>query len=420
MQRLRRGGRAAAFAVYAAAATGIACFAAPRTAVAAESGAYSGAVVVIDPAKTVSADFHGLGVQWDPFEHQPSPADWRLIERRVDYVRSGYLRVMTGLASYFQRLRCGRKKPRYVWNDGSPSDQAGFKRLTDILDYAQSRKIDVILGEWGIPSPIFKIDETDPRWPKAIAGFVKYLRGMHGYTVVKYYNCINELNGNWSGNKNYESWSAAIRNLHQAFDASGLSRSVGIVGPDATVAKNWTDSWVYLNRAVKEHPALADAWDLHWYATDDEINSDTIEQTLLDKAGLIKTDDPKGKVKLRSLCESGILTGKVNGDQQPRVKTYEYGAEMADYVAQVGRAGWEGALAWDLDDAMHSVGGHDEDPPTADPAHSQSVGLLELPRRAHGASGGHANSPLVLHLVAHVAPISQGNQHRGIFGAGIL
>lgn len=37
---------------------------------------------------------------------------------------------------------------------------------------------------------------------------------------------------------------------------------------------------------------------------------------------------------------------------------------MADYVAQVARAGWMGALAWDLDDAMHVVKRtHAPDPP---------------------------------------------------------
>jgi hypothetical protein len=31
---------------------------------------------------------------------------------------------------------------------------------------------------------------------------------------------------------------------------------------------------------------------------------------------------------------------------------------MADYAAQVARAGWQGLSAWDLDDALHSVHGH--------------------------------------------------------------
>jgi hypothetical protein len=54
-----------------------------------------------------------------------------------------------------------------------------------------------------------------------------------------------------------------------------------------------------------------------------------------------------------------MIEGKTNGDQQPRVKTFPYGVLMADYLAQAARAGWAGAAAWDMDDAMHvNTGGH--------------------------------------------------------------
>jgi hypothetical protein len=58
-----------------------------------------------------------------------------------------------------------------------------------------------------------------------------------------------------------------------------------------------------------------------------------------------------------------MIEGKINGDQQPRVKTFEYGVLMADYFAQVARAGWMGAIAWDLDDALHAVNGRRANPP---------------------------------------------------------
>jgi hypothetical protein len=80
-----------------------------------------------------------------------------------------------------------------------------------------------------------------------------------------------------------------------------------------------------------------------------------MERVLTAKREILAKNDPHWAEKPRFLGESGLITGRVNGDQQPRVKTFEYGVMMADYVAQVGRAGWQGALAWDLDDAMHAV-----------------------------------------------------------------
>ncbi len=80
-----------------------------------------------------------------------------------------------------------------------------------------------------------------------------------------------------------------------------------------------------------------------------------LERVLADKRRIVEVLGPAVASKPRFLGESGMLTGKVNGDQQPRVRTFEYGVLMADYVAQAARAGWQGALAWDLDDAMHIV-----------------------------------------------------------------
>jgi hypothetical protein len=55
--------------------------------------------------------------------------------------------------------------------------------------------------------------------------------------------------------------------------------------------------------------------------------------------------------------EAGVIEGRTNGDQQPRVKTFTYGVLMADFIAQTARAGWMGASAWDMDDGMHVVNG---------------------------------------------------------------
>jgi hypothetical protein len=83
-----------------------------------------------------------------------------------------------------------------------------------------------------------------------------------------------------------------------------------------------------------------------------------IETVLGAKRKVIQANDPHAAGKRFFLAESGLLDGKCNGDQQPRVRTFAYGVMMADFAAQVAQAGWMGLCAWDLDDAMHTVSGH--------------------------------------------------------------
>lgn len=321
--------------------------------------------VVVSPSKTVVAPFLGLGVQWDPFEYPPSPENWKLITRRMDYCRPGYLRVMMSLGHYFTGFDTAGR-PRFVWESADPGKRRNFDQILAILDFAQKRHIDVILGEWSPPNGLGISGQTDPKWAEVIGDLLDYLRNRRGYTVVRYYNVINEPNGNWSGNKDFATWKVTVGNLHDELVRRGLDKSVGIVGPDASVSSNWKESLDWLDWSVRDVAADIGAWDLHWYAVDPEVPDDKLEQILTHKRAVIDAGDPEGDARPRFLAESGIFTGRVNGDQQPRVKTFEYGVLMADYVAQVQRAGWQGALAWDLDDAMHAVSGNRmPDPPDA-------------------------------------------------------
>jgi hypothetical protein len=105
-------------------------------------------------------------------------------------------------------------------------------------------------------------------------------------------------------------------------------------------------------------PEAIGLWEMHWYAKDREVLDGDIARVLGAKRKVILANDPHAADKRFFLAESGLLDGKCNGDQQPRVKTFPYGVMMADYAAQVVQAGWMGLCAWDLDDAMHPVSGH--------------------------------------------------------------
>ncbi len=151
--------------------------------------------LIINVNSVVVEPFIGPGVQWDPYEYPPSPEAWKTTLARMDYMRPGFLRVMTG-ANYCLGFD-DAGNPRYVWAQDGQAEQR-LKWLFAILDYAQARKIDVMLGEWSPPRGLGGISgPQDPRWARIIADFVNYLVTTKKYSVIKYYNLLNEPNGSW-------------------------------------------------------------------------------------------------------------------------------------------------------------------------------------------------------------------------------
>jgi len=316
------------------------------------------APVTVDTKQVVVERFLGPGVQWDPYDYQPSPEAWKTTLARMDFMHPGFLRVMLNASSYLRGFDAAGN-PRYVWSEG----ESGMERLSSlfgILDYAQSRNIPVLIGEW---SPARGLNTGsggrsgagDAHWAGVHADFLNYLHTDKKYTVITHIIFMNEPNGNWmwpGSNVDYTAWAQGIRNLHQELDSRGMGW-VKIAGPDNS------GNWDWLDRCATEMRQDFGAWEMHWYAKDAEVTSGAIEKLLTEKRAMLLKTDPLAETKPRFLGESGIIEGKTNGDQQPRVRDFSYGVLMADYVAQVARAGWAGAVAWDLDDAMHiNTGGH--------------------------------------------------------------
>ena len=94
--------------------------------------------------------FLGLGVQWDPYEYEPSDGAWALTLKRVDHLRPAFLRVMWWANPYCLGFD-DSGNPRYIWQDGEGKATARLRPLLKILDYAEAHKIDVMLGEWQWP-----------------------------------------------------------------------------------------------------------------------------------------------------------------------------------------------------------------------------------------------------------------------------
>jgi hypothetical protein len=315
--------------------------------------------VTVDVHSTLVKSFFGLGIQWDPYSYPPRPEAWRSTLHRLDFAKPAFFRVMTGASSYCDGFD-DAGEPRYVWTRGEAAIRQQLGSLLDILDYAQTNNIDVLLGEWSPPRQLGggaagKVDQPDdPRWARLVTDFVTWLRTSRGYSVVRFYNLMNEPNGPWmwpGGKVNYNAWADGIRGLRRQFDAHGLA-DLPIVGPDNS------GNWEWADRVSRNMPDVIGHWEMHWYATDREVLDGEIETLLTAKRKVIFANDPHATEKRFFLAESGLLDGKCNGDQQPRVRTFPYGVMMADYAAQVALAGWMGLCAWDLDDAMHPVSGH--------------------------------------------------------------
>jgi hypothetical protein len=308
--------------------------------------------------KVLVSSFMGFGVQLDPYVYPPSPQQWQRIRSRLNLLHPAFLRVMFSANDYCYQLSA-EGCADYVWNERTKSPPESFEQLLRILDYAEAHKTPVMLGEWSWPrlnhdatvSPI--MGPGDPRWAEIIVPMLRYLCEKRHYTVLRFYNYMNEPNGGWmwpGGSKgvDYEAWKAGLLHMRQVLDQNGL-QSLTLVGPDNSGDWNWLD------HTAQEASSAVGAWEMHWYPKDEEVRTGQVFTLLDDKRRMLLKVDSDASSKPRFMGEAGLITGRANGDQQPRVRSFSYGVLMADYAAQVAQAGWMGASAWDLDDAMHAV-----------------------------------------------------------------
>jgi hypothetical protein len=338
---------------------------APRNATAQTPAAADTAVQVerlsVHGDRVLVPSFQGFGVQLDPYQYPPTEKQWEQIRSRLDILHPAFIRVMFNAEIYCRRLDAGGCD-HYVWRDAADRVPEEFHQLLRILDYAEQHKTPVMLGEWSWPhlphgeavAPIKGPD--DPRWAEIIAPLLVHLTRERHYTVLRFYNYMNEPNGGWmwpggDAGVDYRAWKRGFIHARQVFDQVGL-HAIAMVGPDNSGDWNWLDN------TVRDAASSVGGWEMHWYPTDDEVTNGKVFKLLNDKREMLFKEDSSASSKPLFLGESGLITGRVNGDQQPRVRTFVYGVLMADYAAQVAQAGWMGASAWDLDDAMHTVKDH--------------------------------------------------------------
>ncbi len=331
---------------------------------------------IISPAD----DFIGGGVEWSAYPHADSEnAEWGLLMtdqkwqevfKRLDFMQPKIVRVLD------------QANWRYLEgmdDNGNPIvnfDNQEMQALYKLLDYCEKNEVQVILGEWGQPykvhDPKLQLQNafsgtSDSKWISIIVEHINHLVHTKGYTCIRYFNLVNEPNGYWSSvDGNWEEWKNAVTKLDSAFKSSDI-KQVKVMGPDSTPYNNEKSKFEGMEwpkQAVLQLNDVLGAYDVHDYPTVEKVRSGKFQE---DYTKLISFADSVahktfvlGEVGFEKYVEPNITRYKedphASPDSQMRVYDYDYGVDMADVMAQSLNAGFDGVIAWGLDDAMHTNG----------------------------------------------------------------
>ena len=317
--------------------------------------------VTIDSGVPLCTNFLGFGVQWSAYpEFDITDAAWQKVFERLDFMRVPLIRLMMNANTFCDGFD-GRGNPIYQW------DNNHMRKMYRLLDYCERRHVTVVLGEWHHAAPsggnnelqsILTI-ESDVRWHRVIADFVEHLSSEKHYTCIQYYNLLNEPNSKKSGYSDFARWATALKGMNAEFTKRGLTGKIKIIGPDAS----WLPAAGYwLDLAVQQSAADIGAYDFHYYASPADVESGFLEKYCWLKKDYIDRFDEHGPSKPFFMGEAGMMSAgsiEPQGGRDSQLHIYEriYGVWMADYNIQCARAGMAGTIAWDLDDAMHTVNG---------------------------------------------------------------
>ncbi len=334
-------------------------------------------VVSINPNEIISNEFIGNGIEFSAYPHADTESSewgklmtdekWKMVFDRVSFIKPKIARVMDQANWRYLKGFDASGNPIVDFE----SDQ--MHALYKLLDYCEKNKITVILGEWGQP---YKVHDThlnlqnsfkganDQKWIDLIVKNLNHLLNVKKYTCIKYYNLVNEPNGDWATTDgDFEQWKEGITMLHKSIEKAGLDKMISIIGPDATSFNNPRSKYKgldWVKQTALQIPNLISAYDAHDYPSKESIRSGEFQKTFGD---LVRFTDSVHK-KPFILGELGIkgdpsskehLGDKFTSvDSQLSVYDYDYGVDMADALIQAMNAGFDAVIVWDLDDAMHT------------------------------------------------------------------
>ncbi len=310
-------------------------------------------------SKVLSTDFVGNGAQWGGYDMVPhwletetlSDADWATLFQRIDFMRPPFLRIMTTSGWSYD-------------NNGDYDETTKTVSLFKMLDYAQSRNIEITYGEWGHHS-IDDISNIDTEWIAASVKFLNHLVNEKGYTCIKTINIINEPNGYWASTEGSYDIYKDVQVLYLEEMKKYELSTVTLMGPDIAIFDSASETdWI--TKTAKDLGDDVGLYDIHVYPKQLIVrNGDYTEMlqayrdvTPEDKRivlGEIGFKYTEVDADLKAQNEEAIAKDPYAGDDS-NMMIYEafYGVDMADAIIQSMRAGFSGALVWDMDDAMYN------------------------------------------------------------------
>lgn len=308
--------------------------------------------------KVLESSFVGNGVQWGGYDvleswtgsSTLSDSDWEKLFERVKFMRPPLVRIMTSPG--WNYLVNGEFNP-------AKSEPVLFK----ILDFCEAEGIAVMFGEWGHSGG----DNIDQAWLENAASFLDWLLTTRNYTCIRYYNLVNEPNGDWSSiNGNYDLW----RNLQEQFHAKLVEKKlddrIGLIGPDVAV---WgTDLTWWVSNTYAHLDDLMLAYDIHTYPSESVVregayfemvrayrNSAPLNKPMImgELGFKYSSDSPLGKENAKRIKEDPYASD----DSNMFIYDAFYGIDMADALIQNMLAGYAGTIIWGLDDAQYNIDG---------------------------------------------------------------
>lgn len=319
--------------------------------------------VVVDYSDIINDKYIGNGVQWDPYQLDYGKGkltiptySWRKIYNRLDFMHPQFIRVMLNTNSFLDK--------------GEFDPTKGLETLMNILYYCESRGVIVMLGDWGgsLISKTENLTFINKSKIRYAAEVLDYLLNTLDFTCIKYYNLINEPNGYWSATDgSYTLWAQAIREFYSQLNLLGLSDKVSIAGPDIAI---WdTDDVWWIDSTYTYLSDIVELYDIHTYPSKRTVNTNQYSEIISEYKNHVpnKKKIIMGEIGLKFVDPLDSLYQKENierasekkyaslEDSQMFVYDYIYGIDMADALIQTVNSGYSGAIAWMLDDAMHSA-----------------------------------------------------------------
>ena len=314
--------------------------------------------------EVINPCYLGNGVEWDPYDEalswgsEVSEADWNKLFKRLDYMQPQY-------------VRCMINSPFTYFDGKGFKDERNAASLKKLLGYCQSNGILVVYGEYNPPTWEMKASRD---WVKASVKHLDWLVGENGFTCIKHFVIFNEPDGDWaSTNGDFAFWKQMVQNFQAEMNRYPALAGVTLAGPDAVIDyKNPAsayDARGWLSATVADVPEIG-LYDMHAYPGQRYVRSGEFQKTLkgmketvgdrpiiLGEAGYKYFSDPADSALAQQywkLVEGHPYTK--GSDCNMLVHYPFYALDMPLLLMSVMNAGFSGAAAWMLDDAMHSSG----------------------------------------------------------------